>query len=208
MKHINILTYIPYVFFVGLLIFAGCSDNSVNSVPEEENEVEVITDLKLIFTNVEDGSDVVEANAQDPDGEGVEELAVLDDINLDVSKTYTLTFEIFNNLDTPGEDIGEEVEEEDNEHQFFFSFTDGAFANPSGNGNIDNASDQLNYNDEDENGLPVGLSTEWTTSSTPLSDGEFTVRLNHQPDIKAANTGADDGDVDIDVSFVLNIQIQ
>ena len=186
------------------IAFTSCKKD--DEVPEEENELEVITDVKLVFTNVDDGTDIVEARANDPDGEGVEELTILDDINLDTSKTYVLTFEVFNNLDTPGEDIGAEILEEDDEHQIFFSFNNDAFANPAGNGNIDNASDPLNYNDSDDNGNPVGLSTNWTTSSTQLSGGTFRVRLQHQPDVKTATSGSNDGDTDFDLSFVLNIQ--
>ena len=77
---------------------------------------------------------------------------------------------MMNNLETPGEDIGEEIAEEDDEHQVFFAFTDGAFSNPTGNGNIDNASDPINYNDQDDNGNPVGLSTSWTAGDA-LSSG-------------------------------------
>lgn len=111
-----------------------------------------------------------------------------------------------NNLDSPGENIGDEILEEDEEHQIFFSFSNNAFANPIGNGNIDNSTDPLNYNDSDANGNPVGLSTNWTTSSSQLSGGVFTVRLQHQPDIKSSSSGATDGDTDFELQFVLNIQ--
>ena len=186
------------------IIFTGCKKDDDEVVPDKENEEEVITDVKLIFTNDANASDIVEARAQDPDGAGAQELQILDEINLEVSKSYTLTFEIMNNLDSPGEDIGAEIAAEDEEHQFFFSFSNNAFTNPTGNGNIDTYSDPLNYNDTDGNGNPIGLSTSWTTAST-LTGGTFTVRLQHQPDLKTATSGADDGDTDIDLQFVLNI---
>lgn len=192
------------------VIMTGCSkdDDPVTPVipPDEEPELEVITDVKLVFTNINDANDVVEANAQDPDGLGVQELMILDSINLDTGKTYMLTYEIFNNLETPGEDIGNEISEEDDEHQLFYSFSNNAFTDPVGDGNIDTSSDPLNYNDMDDNGNPVGLSTNWTTSSTQLSGGSFTTRLQHQPDIKTATSGANDGDTDFELQFVLNIQ--
>lgn len=185
------------------LVMTGCKDDD-DVVPEAENEEEVITDVKLIFTNTSDATDIVEASAQDPDGEGVEELEILGAINLDTSKTYTLTFEITNSLE--GEDIGVEIAEEADEHQIFFSFSDNAFASPLGNGNIDNASDPLDYNDSDDNGNSLGLSTNWTTPSTQLADGTFTVRLQHQPDIKNSSSGAMDGDTDFELTFELSIQ--
>ncbi len=201
------------------LISISCSND--DEVPHEENDLEIITDIKLIFTNELDANDVVEARAEDPDGEGVEELEVLDAINLDANKTYILTFDIENHLaeeeeeeeheeeehgHSHGFDITEEIEEEAEEHQIFFSFTNDAFSNPLGNGNIDNASDAINYNDFDENQNPLGLSTTWTTESSQVSGGTFTVRLQHQPDIKTSSSGANDGDTDFELEFVLNIQ--
>lgn len=194
------------VLFTSVVV-TSCNDDDDNGAPPEENEEEVITDVKLVFTNVFDTTDVVEARAQDPDGEGVQELMILDEISLDISKTYQLTLEIFNNLETPVEDIGEEIEEEDDEHQIYYSFSNDAFTSPAGNGNIDNASDAVNYNDFDINSNPVGLLSSWTTSAMQLTGGSFTLRLQHQPDgIKTATSGADDGDTDFDLTFVLNIQ--
>jgi len=186
----------------------GCNKDDDQPVvpPATENELEVITDVKLIFTNANNSNDVVEARAQDPDGEGVQDLVILDEITLDTSKTYTLTYEITNNLETPGEDIGAEILDEDDEHQFFFSFSSDVFASPTGNGNIDSASDPINYNDQDDNGYPVGLNTTWTTPSTQLTGGTFTVNLAHQPGVKTATSGVNDGDTDFNLEFVLNIQ--
>lgn len=205
MKKVNELKrYSLYVLMALVVIFTGCSKD--DEAPEPENEEEIITDVKLIFTNNADASDVVTARAKDPDGAGVQELAILDQISLDISKSYTLTLEIENNLESPGEDITEEIEEESNDHQFFFSFSTDAFSNPMGSGNIGSASGSINYNDMDGNGNPLGLSTSWTTGSNSLANGTFTIRLQHQPDVKTATSGANDGDTDFELEFVLNIQ--
>lgn len=189
-----------------VITIIGCS-NDDDIAPEEENEIEVITDVTLIFTNTADVNDVIRASAQDPDGTGIQELQILGAITLAADTEYTLTYEILNKLDpADSEDIGDEILEEDNEHQFFFSFTENVFANPIGNGNIDAAADPINYNDEDENGNPVGLSSTWTTSSTASSGALFTVRLQHQPDVKTATSGSNDGDTDFALTFDLNIQ--
>ncbi len=195
----------------------GCKDDDddvtpVVTPPPLENEEEVITDVKLIFTNTVNANDIVEARAKDPDGEGVQELAILDTIKLDISKNYELTYEILNALDMNDvENIGDEIKEEDDEHQIFYSFSNNAFADPLGNGNIDNSGDPVNYNDEDSDaqdgsGNPVGLNTSWTTSATQLSSGSFRVVLMHQPDVKTATSGTDAGDSDFDLSFLLSIQ--
>ncbi len=206
MKTINLFRNLRQmaILFAAITI-ASCSND--DNAPEEENEEEVITDVTLVFTNEADPNDVVRASAEDPDGEGVQELVVQDEITLSVDTQYTLTFEIFNNLETPGEDIGEEIEDEDDEHQIFFSFTNDAFDSPMGNGNIDTASDPINYNDQDDNMNPVGLSTTWTTPAiATTTGGTFVVRLQHQPDLKSDTTGASDGDSDFNLTFVLNIQ--
>jgi hypothetical protein len=189
-----------------VITIIGCSNND-DAAPEEENEVEVFTDVTLIFTNTADISDVIRASAQDPDGTGIQELQILNAITLAADTEYTLTYEILNALDPADvENIGDEIFEEDNEHQFFYSFTEGAFTNPTGNGNIDTAADPINYNDQDENGNPVGLSSTWTTSSTASSAASFTVRLQHQPDVKTATSGSNDGDTDFALTFALTIQ--
>ena len=194
---LNILLY----SLLSLVIFTACEDDDV--VPEEEEEMEVITDVTLIFTS--DAGAVVTASAQDPDGEGVQELVVLDEIQLQAGTNYTLTFDIMNNLESPGESIGEEIAEEDDEHQIFFAWTEGAFSNPTGNGNIDNASDPVNYNDADGNGNPLGLNTSWTAGD-PTTAASFTVRLQHQPDVKTSTSGANDGDTDFELQFRLTIE--
>jgi|TARA_B110000090_G_scaffold133476_1_gene146911 hypothetical protein len=197
-----------YISIFAIIIFTGCSDDE--EAPAVENEMEVITDVKLIFTNEADNTDIVEASAKDSDGIGVQELEVLDAINLQIGKTYTLTFEITNALDpSDPEDVGEEILAEAAEHQFFFSFSSDAFTDPNGNGNIDgNASgtEAINYEDVDSNGNPIGLETKWTTSSNVLSGGTFIARLQHQPDVKTSTSGVTDGDTDFELQFSLNVQ--
>lgn len=191
-----------FAALLGAVLFSSCKKDDE---PPVENEEEVITDVKLIFTNTSNANDTIVVTAQDPDGEGVEELAVKDTIELDGNKTYRLTYEILNKLESPAGDIAEEIAEEDLEHQIFYSFTNNAFSSPAGNGNIDNSSDDINYNDTDANNNPVGLSTDWTVANSALSYGNFTVRLQHQPDLKSTTSGATDGDTDFELQFALKI---
>ena len=199
MKNIFRLNYLLYAVLT-LFIFTACEEDE--AAPEEENEVEVFTDVKLVFTPTGGGA-AVEAAAQDPDGAGVQELQVLGAINLATYTSYTLTMVIENCLESPCELMNEEIEEEDDEHQFFFAFTNDSFTSPAGNGNIDSASDPINYNDSDGNGNSLGLNTSWTTGSA--STGTFTVQLQHQPDVKTATSGSTDGDTDFALTFNLNI---
>ena len=198
----SIKKYGMYAMLLGGALLTSCSDD--DEAPEAENEVETFTDVVLIFTNNDDNTDVVRARANDPDGLGVRDLMVLDTVELTQGVTYTLTLELTNSLNTEEPDLGAEILDEDDDHQFFFSFTNNAFANPTGDGNIDNATHALNYKDEDENDIPVGLVTEWTAGDE-LSNGEFRILLKHQPKIKTATTTSEDGETDFDLKYVLNI---
>ncbi|MFP4092099.1 MAG: hypothetical protein ACLFUB_16650 [Cyclobacteriaceae bacterium] len=193
-----------YSFFLlmslGILLTTACEDDDL---PPEENEEEVVTDVILTFTP-EGGGTAVEATAQDPDGEGVQPLAVVNDIVLAPNTTYTLTMELENSI--ADESITEEIDEEDEEHMFFFGWTDGLFTDPSGDGNIGdgNRSEPVNYNDFDDNNLPLGLSTDWTTGDA--ATGTFRVILKHQPDIKTATSDSQDGESDVDLTWDLIIE--
>ncbi|MEL6560152.1 MAG: hypothetical protein AAFQ94_18330 [Bacteroidota bacterium] len=192
-------SYILLASFAFMSLFlASCNDDEE---PEEENLPEIITDVTLTFTP-EGGGTAVTATATDPDGDGVADLAVSGPVNLAANTTYTLAITIFNSI--ANENVTEEIEEEDDEHQFFFSFTDGAFSSPMGNGNVDNRDDAVNYEDEDGGGLPLGLETMWTTGDA--ASGSFRVILKHQPDIKSSTSTSNDGESDFDISWTLNIQ--
>ena len=145
--------------------------------------------------------------AEDPDGEGVQDIQTDGPITLDHDKSYTLSLSLVNGLAQPSDpeyDITEEVSEESDEHLFFFSWTNNVFADPAGNGNVDNRTDPLNYEDVDANGLPLGLETSWTTGSA--SSGNFRLMLKHQPDLKSATSDASTGDTDFDLTFDVVVQ--
>ena len=189
MKNIRINYF--FIFFFTLLIFTSCEEDG--AVPDEENEMEVITDVKLIFTNQYDSTDIVTARAQDPDGAGVQELQVLNGIVLKPNKQWILTFEIMNNLETPGEDIGKEILEEGAEHQIFFDYPPEAFC-------------EFGYLDKDVNGNDIGLKTAWQNCGDQVVEQNFTITLKHQPGVKTSTSTINDGDTDFELTFILTIQ--
>ncbi len=197
MKNSNYFRILSGLIVLSLAI-AGCSDDDD---PPVENPEEVITDVTLTFTP-SGGGTAITASASDPDGEGPDDLKVDGDITLNANTTYTMTIELTNDIEN--EDVTEEIEREDHEHMFFFAFTNDLFDSPAGNGNVDNRDDALNYNDQDENQLPVGLSTSWTTGDA--ASGTFQVILKHQPNLKTATSDIDDGESEVDVTWDLSIQ--
>jgi hypothetical protein len=192
--------------FAALAIGALAFLTSCNDDPEPENIPELITKATLTFTPVGGGTTVT-VNATDPDGEGVQDIVVDGPINLAANKTYTLSLQLINGLAKPTDpeyNITEEVEEEGDEHMFFFSWTNNVFSDPAGNGNIDARADDVNYNDADKNGLPLGISTSWTTVGSATA-GTFRIVLKHQPGIKSATTTASDGESDLDLTFTISV---
>ena len=205
MKHyinnFKILSVAIILISIGFLY--GCKSDD----PKKEDTPELITKATLTFTPI-GGGVVVIASATDPDGDGVQDIVVDGDINLAADTDYTLTLTLINELADPSDpayDISAEVEEEGAEHLFFFGWTNSVFFNPIGNGNIDNRSDGINYNDADENSLPIGLSTNWS-SSVNAASGEFRVMLKHQPDLKSQTSTSSDGETDFDIEFIINVQ--
>ena len=190
------LNYALMLTLLGSFLFLGSCDDDV---PPEEDEEEIITDVILTFTS---GSSTVTVRAQDPDGQGPQDLAVTEHISLQANTEYVMTIELENTIE--GESITEEVAEEAAEHMFFFGFTADIFSSPAGDGNIDARADAVNYNDQDTNGQPVGLSTTWTTGSA--STGTFRVVLKHQPDLKSATSSATEGSSDVDLTWNVTIE--
>lgn len=180
---------------------SGCD----NDDPEPENIPEAITKVELTFSSV--GVANVVVTATDPDGEGPQSFTLSGPIALARNTTYTMSIGLLNELAAPTDpeyNIGLEVSEEADEHMFFFAWNNAPFSNPTGNGNIPNRAGAVNYLDEDDNNLPLGLLTSWTTVNAAAS-GTFRVVLKHQPDIKSATSTSNDGESDLDVTFNLTV---
>lgn len=173
------------VFIIALSITA-CEKDPVKN-PQPVNEEELITTIKLTFTDSADVNNVVTAMFKDADGEGGNAPGQHDTIRLAANKTYFTSIEILDESKNPAEDITEEVKEERDEHMFFY--------HPE-NINID-----VFYNDKDSKNLPVGLSTTWKTKGT--GNGKIKVILKHQPDVKNGTEAP--GETDVEISFVTEI---
>ena len=197
------------LLFTAILLFTSCANDDV---PPEENEEEAITNITLTF-RPSGGAPPVVATWEDADGEGAGD-PVLTPITLAANTTYTLTIDLINALDpNDPESITEEVEEEADEHMFFFEWTDELFSDPTGDGNLGagNRADPVNYEDDDDDSndpndevFPLGLETTWTTGDA--TTGTFRVVLKHQPDIKSATSDSTDGESDVDISWEATVR--
>ncbi len=182
------------------------------------HETEVISTIELTFTPT-GGGDPVVAQFVDPDGDGGQS-GMSDEIVLAPSTEYTLDLRFVNALETPEEDITEEIREEAEEHfvLIYGDAVEGPATTLTG-GVVVHAYADLesdygpNAVGED---LPVGLSNTITTGAS--GDGKIQVMLRHLPPLndvpqKTADLVSDfaagmpiAGEVDVDVSFDLSLE--
>jgi hypothetical protein len=180
------------IFFslsVLLLVFTACEKDD----PVIPNEEEVITTLIYTLTPVSGGDPVV-FSFQDLDGDGGNEPVISEGI-LKVNEFYNGQLELFSEVDGNMEDIGEEVSEEAEEHQFFFS--------------TDVSGLSIAYKDLDADNNPIGLATELSTGGA--SSGTMTVILRHEPNKSGQGVAEGDitnagGETDIEVTFNVNVE--
>jgi hypothetical protein len=178
-----------FVFLLMSNVFISCSANDDGPVNEEE----VITTLIATFVPEDGGETVVLTYRDLEDGNP----AFLPAVGIfEVGKTYTATLSLLNELVNPVENITEEIEEEGDKHQFFFSASQGVgtFA----------------YLDQDEDGNPIGLSFLFTAGNTPTT-GTMTIILRHEPNKNATGVAQGNitnagGDTDIEVTFNVALQ--
>lgn len=179
-------------FFLSFALFSmfliACEKDPV--VPNEE---ELITTVTYELTPV-GGGNTVTLSFQDLDGDGGDTAIILGGV-LETTTTYNGVLTLLNESESPAEDITVEIQNEAEEHQFFF---------------VPNATGvSVAYGDQDANGNPIGLSTVLTTGTA--ASGNITITLKHEPDKFANNVAAGDitnagGETDIEVSFPIDVQ--
>jgi len=172
------------------LVFTSCSSDDD---PAPVNEEEVITTMTVRLTPSAGGNSIT-LQSRDLDGDGPGTPTVTVSGALAANTTYNGSIELLDETDLSDvENITEEVEEEDEEHQFFFASAIGTVA----------------YADMDADGNPVGLS--FTLSTGAATTGAFTVTLRHEPMKDAAGVSSGDitnagGETDISETFTVVVQ--
>ncbi len=184
-KNLLLLTLLP-----GLAFIAGCNDDD----PTPINEEELITTVTLTLTPICCG-DIGVFQFKDPDGVGGA-APVLTADTLAAGTTYTGSLALLNESVTPADDIGKEVEEEGDAHQFFFQASAGLELT-------------FTYGDQDADGNPIGLKTNWTSGAA--GTGTLKVILRHEPDKFATGVSGGDianagGETDVEVEWPVVIQ--
>ncbi|MBD79049.1 MAG: type 1 periplasmic binding fold superfamily protein [Crocinitomicaceae bacterium] len=173
---------------------------SVSSCKKDEpkdpvipNEEEVITTLHYTLTP-NNGGAPVKLTFQDLDGDGGNPPTISKGV-LDANTTYLGSLELLNEIESPAKSLTKEIEEEADEHQFFFNTT------------VKDLS--ISYADKDANSKPIGLVTSLSTKGR--ATGKITIILKHEPNKNAS--GVSDGiidnaggETDIEVSFDIEVR--
>ncbi len=179
-------TFYFMMLLVGSMVFAACEKDD----PVIPNEEELITTLTYTLTP-QAGGDAVVFSFQSLEGNS----PVIKNGTLSAHTIYEGEIKLLNEVAAPAEDITVEVEEEGDEHQFFFNST----------------VPEINvfYADMDVNDKPIGISNILTTEAAGA--GKLTIILRHTPNKEAEGVAAGDvtnagGETDIEVTFDVNVQ--
>lgn len=182
-------TYSMYALLAMAMV--GCSDDDT---PEVINEEELITTVILTLTP-ESGNQVV-LTTIDLDGDGPQEPETTVSGSFAENTQYQGVVAFLNQTETPAEDITQEVIEEADEHQVFYTVGEGL--------NI-----TTTYVDFDSNGNPLGVNITLVTGEA--SSGSLTVTLRHEPNKLADGVSNGDitnagGETDITTTFDVSIE--
>ncbi|WP_339687085.1 type 1 periplasmic binding fold superfamily protein [uncultured Nonlabens sp.] len=181
-------TSIPFLSIIALLFMTSCTDDDAVTIINEE---ELITTVELELTNSADATNVVLFKSVDIDGEGPDDPVITITGTVNANSTYLGAVRFLNESIAPSEDITEEVIEESNEHEVFYtsSITDLT----------------ITKTDVDVNGNPLGVLTNFQTGA--IGTGTLILVLRHEPIKPNDNTliGAG-GETDAEVSFTFEVE--
>jgi hypothetical protein len=173
---------------LSLFIFSCKKDKNELPTPSNPNEEELITTIGLAFDN---GIDQDTFYFRDLDGPGGLQPTKFDTIRLNANTTYTMNVLLLDENKNPADTISNEVLDEAEEHQFFFTA-------------IGSYDITTHYQDFDANGMPIGLSNEVITgASFNEKTNKYKVVLKHQPGLKPTTGNGDSslGESDIAIEF-------
>lgn len=198
----NTLQKFP-LYTLALMAFAFASCESED--PVIENEEEVITDVKLTFTELDAAGATIGTSvsftASDPQGIELGTAPTIQTVNLTKGKNYRMEITVSNSI--ANEDITAEILAEGAEHQFYFLGT--AF--------IGSAPVTIAY--DDPNAELIGLRTKVNVAASPgFNNATMRVILRHDldksypgatnPNFQNYEQAGGESDLDINFPVVIN----
>ena len=180
------------IYFLATVLFtillASCSKD--NETPEAVNEEELITTLKVTLVPVSEGNTIV-LTTRDLDGDGPNEPEITISSNLTAGVTYNGTIELLDETKSPADNITEEVKEEADEHQIFYTIGSG----------LDVSVTATNL---DSNGYFLG--TEFELTANTASSGSLTFTLRHEPTKPNQGLSSAGGETDTEATFAITVE--
>lgn len=172
---------------IAVVSMTSCEDDDT---PQIINEEEVITTVTYTLTNAVDNTDTVILRSVDSDGDGIIDMEIVSG-PLTSGASYNGEVRFENELESPAENITDEVVEEGDEHEVFYTTTVSGVS--------------ISKTDNDVNGDPIGVMT--TINTGAAGTGVLTIVLRHEPTKPNDGTlsGAG-GETDVQVSFNVAVQ--
>lgn len=179
-----------YILFIasalGITLFASCSKDDHN-----HSDHEVITHVELDLIN---SADTVRLRFIDLDGDGGN-APVITGGTLKPAKTYQANIRCYRTEDGVKEEMTQEILSEGLKHQFFFITSISGLS--------------ISYLDKDSNNNPIGLKSQWVTTSA--GSGNVQVVLRHEltksaSGVSSGNIQNAGGETDIEIDFNVSIQ--
>ena len=160
---------------LSLALVTSCSNDDDN--PPPVNEVELITDVVLTFTNINDAMDVVTMVNDAPDGqEGTFTNTVTGTFT--AGETYQLRLTVENSSEAPDIDdvLNDDIIPEADEHFFVYAVSS----------SLDMTMTRDASDVDGPDGVKLGVNTTWVAGAASM--GNLQIILVHEPE------GADDSD--------------
>lgn len=189
----NIKSIYSILFLSSVFFFSACNDKDKDPTkPTPVNPKELITTVKLTLTDTANTANSFTVQWRDADGPGALP-PVIDSLVLDAGKVYSVNVTVLDETKTPVFNVTEEIEDEADEHQFFYT------ASSSLSGRIN-----INRLDTDVNGLPLGLELLLSTTSGAAVSGSLNVVLSHYDG--EPKTTSPSAESDVDITFPVRIR--
>lgn len=184
---------------ISCTIIQSCKKDDDDDNPTIPNEEEVITTIKYTLVNTaatpnDTAIFIFKDLNEDGDANDANEQLVVD--SLAASATYSGTIEFLNELESPADTVTNEIKEEAEEHQVFYSMS----------GVTISYTDKENtYVTGASSTLPVGITTSAVVGSSTGTQS-LTITLRHEPDKNASGVSGGNitnagGETDITTTF-------
>ena len=188
MRHPILKTFAFALALSATTLAPGCKGDDCEPGEDcHEHESELITSMKIAFTDSITGAAAFEYGFEDADGVGGNAPSI-DSIKLAPNTTYNASVRIYTTHEGHSHEITSEIQAEDHEHLFCYTVTSAAL-------DIQRT--------ESDGAFPVGLLTRWRAGAA--GSGTAKVVLRHQPDGQKDGS-CTPGDTDLEVLFPVKIQ--